>query len=151
MEFELPKDFRELFELLNANDVKYLLIGGYAVGYYGYPRATNDIDVFVADDHANSRNLVKALSEFGFSGENLSEELFTQKKSIIEMGVEPMMIQIMNFASGISFDEAYARRVVVRIEGVDVSLISKDDLKTNKLASGRYKDLADIERLEMME
>ena len=104
MEFELPKDFRELFELLNANNVKYLLIGGYAVGYYGYPRATNDIDVFVADDHANSRKLVKPLSEFGFSGENLSEELFTQKKSIIEMGVEPMMIQIMNFASGISFD-----------------------------------------------
>lgn len=85
MEIELPKDFKEFLKLLNANGVKYLLIGGYAVGFYGYPRATNDIDIFVAKDMENARRLVKTLAEFGFSPNELSTELFTQEKSLVKM------------------------------------------------------------------
>lgn len=96
MELELPKDFKEFLKSLNANGVKYLLIGGYAVGYYGYPRATNDIDIFVAKDAENARRLVERLSDFGFGGGQLSPELFTQEKSIVRMGIEPMKIEIAN-------------------------------------------------------
>lgn len=151
MEFELPQDFKELFESLNANNVQYLLIGGYAVGVYGYARSTNDIDIFVSSDPENVQNLVKAIVQFGFAGVNLTEKLFSQGRSIVEMGVEPMKIQLMNFADGIDFLTAYARRNEVNIEGVMIDTIDKSDLIRNKIASGRYKDLADVERLKRME
>lgn len=75
MELELPQDFKELFKLLNANNLRYLMIGRYAVGVYGYPRTTNDIDIFVSDDAENIRNITKALQDFGFIGFDLSEIL----------------------------------------------------------------------------
>lgn len=147
MELELPKDFKELLRLLNANGVRYLLIGGYAVGFHGYPRATNDIDIFVAKDLENARRLVKSLSEFGFADTELSTELFTQEKSIVQMGVEPMKIEVVNFISGIDFEEAYAAGIIGVIDEIEVSLISLHHLKINKKASGRYKDLNDLEHL----
>ncbi|MGI9036170.1 MAG: DUF6036 family nucleotidyltransferase [Pyrinomonadaceae bacterium] len=133
--------------MLNANGVRYLLIGGYAVGFHGYPRATNDIDIFIAKDLDNARRLVKSLSDFGFETSELSDEIFTQEKSIVRMGVEPMKIEIANFISGVEFDEAYADRVIAAIDDVEVSLISLHYLKINKRASGRYKDLNDLENL----
>ncbi len=105
MELELPEDFKELFKSLNANSVRYLLIGGYAVGVYGYPRATNDIDIFVSDDPENVENLVKALRDFGFGGFDLSK-LFESNRSLVELGVEPLKVQIMNFADGIDFQKS---------------------------------------------
>lgn len=148
MEFELPKDFKELFELLNANSVRYLLIGGYAVGIHGYTRATNDLDIFVSDDEENVRNLRRSLIEFGFGG--LNDDLFPDKRSMIEMGVEPMKIQIMNFADGIEFEAAYSSRIEIVVEDIVISTIHKPDLIKNKITSGRLKDLADVERLEQM-
>src|SRR5688572_13670527 len=103
MEFELPPDFKELFELLNANSVRYLLLGGYAVGAYGYPRATNDLDVFVSGEATNVGQLGRALEAFGFSESQLPKDAFLQPRSILEMGIEPMKIQLMNFADGIDF------------------------------------------------
>jgi predicted nucleotidyltransferase len=147
MELELPKDFKEFLRSLNANGVRYLLIGGYAVGFYGYPRATNDIDVFVAKDSENARRLVESLIEFGFATSELSAELFTQEKSIVRMGVEPMKIEIANFISGVEFEEAYNDKIIGVIDGVEISLISLHHLKINKKASGRYKDLNDLENL----
>lgn len=147
MEIKLPNDFKEFLNLLNANGVRYLLIGGYAVGFYGYPRATNDMDIFVAKDKENARLIIKTLTEFGFSPDELSENLFTSEKSIVRMGVEPMKIEVVNFISGIEFEEAYKNKVIGEIDGTKISLISLQDLKTNKKASGRYKDLNDLENL----
>ncbi len=150
MEFELPKDFKELFELLNANNVRYLLIGGYAVGLHGYVRSTNDLDIFVSDDAENVRNLRQSLIDFGYAESSLAEDIFPDNRSMIEMGVEPMKIQILNFADGVEFETAYANRIESAVEDIFISTIHKPDLINNKIASGRLKDLADVERLEKM-
>jgi predicted nucleotidyltransferase len=149
MEIELPRDFKELFESLNVNSVRYLLIGGYAVGVYGYSRATNDIDIFVSDDSENIRHLIDALKEFGGADSDLSN-IFADKRSLVEIGVEPVKVQLMNFADGVVFDEAYERRNVIKVEGSSISTIAREDLIANKLASGRHKDLADIEMIERL-
>lgn len=125
------------------------MLGGYAVGAYGYPRATNDIDVFISDDEVNVENLIQSITQFGFPGP-ISPDALSQSRSIVEMGVEPIKIQLMNFADGIDFETAFARRNILKIEGIEVSVVSKDDLIRNKKAVGRYKDLADVERLEKM-
>lgn len=147
MELELPEDFKELFKSLNANNVRYLMIGGYAVGVYGYPRATNDLDIFVSDDASNVRNLVNALQDFGFVGFDLSN-LFQGKRSLVELGVEPLKVQIMNFADGIEFEKSFTARKTVAVEDISINILSKSDLIANKVKTGRFKDLADIERLE---
>ncbi len=130
------------------NGVRYLLVGGYAVGNYGYSRSTNDIDIFVAADIENATKLVRCLTDYGFDGGNLSPELFTRKDSLIIMGVEPLAVDILNYLSGLNFDDAYANRKIVADEGLEISLIGLDDLITNKIASGRHKDLADVEYLK---
>lgn len=147
MDTELPRDFKELLKLLNANGVRYLLIGGYAVGFHGYPRATNDIDVFVAKDEENSRRLVKTLINFGFETGELSADIFMRDKSIVRMGVEPLKIEIANFISGIEFEEAYNGKIIGLIDEIEIKIISLEHLKINKKASGRYKDLNDLENL----
>lgn len=146
MELELPRDFKELFESLNANNVRYLVIGGYAVGVYGYSRTTNDLDIFVSDDGENVVNLVEALTEFGFRRSDLIG-VFSERRSLVEIGVEPMKVQLMNFADGIEFDRAFESRKIVVVENIAISIVSKSDLIKNKLASGRHKDLADVDQL----
>ncbi len=146
----LPKDFRELLELLNAKNVRYLLVGGYAVGHYGHSRSTNDIDFFIADDRTNADNMIAALKEFGFGSEELTSDLFTQKNSLVIMGVEPMAVDILNYLLGVDFEEAYLRKTVIDDDGLTINLISYNDLLVNKRAVGRLKDLADIEYLERL-
>ena len=148
MEFELPKDFKELLELLNRHEVKYLLIGGYAVGLHGHARTTNDIDIAVADDEANVAKVANALEEFGFNAREAAAQLFSKPRSLVIMGVEPMAIDILNYIDGTTFDTAYGRRKSVRVEDIDVSLIGLEDLLLNKRYVGRLKDLADVEYLE---
>jgi hypothetical protein len=151
MEFELPKDFKELLESLNTNKVRYLMIGGYAVGIYGYSRATNDLDVFVSNDRENVVRLLKALADFGFRDPGLSEDILYEDRSMIEMGIEPMKVQILNFADGLDFEDCYARKNSVAIEDILVDTISKRDLVKNKTATGRHKDLADVDRLKKLD
>lgn len=148
MELELQQDFKELFKSLNKNEVRYLLVGGYAVVIYGYVRNTNDIDIVVSSDRLNAEKLVKALTEFGFADSGLNIELFIQKESLVRMGVEPNKIEILNYLNGIDFEKAYGRRKNFRVEDIEISVISLEDLITNKKAVGRLKDLADIEELE---
>lgn len=148
MELELQQDFKELFRSLNENGVRYLLIGGYAVVVYGYVRNTNDIDIVVSNDPNNAKNLVKALTEFGFAESGLSVELFTQKDSLVRMGIEPNKIEILNYLDGIDFAKAYGRRKPLQVEDIEISVIGLEDLIANKKAVGRLKDLADIEELE---
>jgi predicted nucleotidyltransferase len=147
MEIELPRDFKELFVSLNANNVRYLLIGGYAVGVYGYSRTTNDIDIFVSDDRENTQRLIAALSDFGVGDTDLSQ-IFAEKRSLVEIGVEPVKVQLMNFADGVTFDDAFDRRNVIEVETILISTIGRDDLIANKIASGRHKDLDDVEMLK---
>ncbi|MCX6902440.1 MAG: hypothetical protein NTW03_02940 [Verrucomicrobia bacterium] len=143
----LTKDFKEFLQCLNARGVDYLLIGGHAVAYHGYPRATSDMDVWVAVNQSNADKLVSALTDFGFGVPDLSRDLFLQEAHVIRMGVAPNRIEIQTGIDGIQFDDCYPKRVTAEIDGVRVSLISLQDLKANKKASGRNKDLADLDGL----
>jgi hypothetical protein len=124
-----------------------LLIGGYAVAYYGYPRATADMDVWVAIAPANAQRAVQAIRQFGFNVPELSPELFLLPEKVIRMGVPPVRIEVLTTISGVSFDECFRQRTITEIDGIPVNLISLEHLKINKRASGRLKDLADLDYL----
>jgi predicted nucleotidyltransferase len=147
MDITLPLDFKEFLRLLNEKGVEYLLIGGYAVGYYGYPRATNDIDVWIAIAPNNAERVVAALREFGFDTPDLSVGLFLAPNKIVRMGMPPMRIEISTGISGVDFGECYNERVTAEIDGIIVNVISLRHLRINKRASGRYKDLNDLDNL----
>ena len=147
MDISLPLDFKEFLKLLNDKGVEYLLIGGYAVAYYGYPRATNDIDIWIAVNPQNAERVVSALREFGFDMPDLSTALFLETNRIVRMGRPPMRIEIATSISGVEFGDCYGERLIEIIDGVEVPLISLHHLKANKRASGRYKDLNDLEYL----
>ena len=147
MDLELPKDFKEFLRLLRAHGVEYLVIGGWAVGYHGYPRATDDLDIWIAIAPANAARVVDVLKEFGFDVPGLSVDLFLQEDQIIRLGVEPVRIEISTSISGVGFDECYRERLETTLDGEPVSLIALRDLKINKSASGRAKDQADLDNL----
>jgi hypothetical protein len=143
----LPPDFKEFLKLLNAHEVEYMLIGGYAVGYHGYPRATADMDIWIAVHPENSQRMVSVLKEFGFDAPELSPQLFSEDWQIVRLGVPPVRIEIATTISGVDFGECYSERVVDMLDDVEVNLISLKHLKANKKASGRHQDLADLENL----
>jgi hypothetical protein len=147
MEIALPSDFSEFLKSLRGKKVEYLLIGGYAVAYHGYPRATNDLDIWIASSSDNAERVVEAIRDFGFDTPELSADLFLKKPNLIRMGVPPMRIEILNEISGVEFGSCYLNRVVDRIGDVEVDIISASDLKQNKKASGRFKDLDDLQNL----
>jgi predicted nucleotidyltransferase len=131
----LADDFREFLKLCNRKRLKYLLIGGYAVGHYGYPRATADMDIWIELSSENAARMVEALVAFGFDVPELSADLF------LERG------KIMNDIDGVTFAKCYSARKRVRMDGIKVDVISLQHLKANKAASGRLKDLDDLEHL----
>jgi len=147
MAIELASDFKEFLKLLNLHHVEYLLIGGYAVSYHGYPRATNDLDVWIAVHPDNADRLVQVVQSFGFATPELSADLFLQDNKIVRMGRPPIRIELLTSISGVEFADCYARRLITEVDGVPVNLIDLEDLKQNKRASGRYKDLNDLENL----
>ncbi|MBP1467367.1 nucleotidyltransferase [Candidatus Chloroploca sp. M-50] len=144
---QLPPDFKEFLQLLNDNEVKYLLVGGYAVAYYGYPRATGDIDFWLAVDPNNAARMVAVLDAFGFGSSGTTPDVFLQDDNIVQMGVPPMRIDLFTTLSGVTFADCFARRVQDVIDGIAVNIISLEDLKANKQASGRLKDLNDLSQL----
>lgn len=146
----LPPDFSAFLKLLNTHKVKYLLIGGYAVGYHGYVRATADMDIWAKKDKPNAEKLVKVVKEFGFDTPELTEELFLHPDNITRMGVPPVRIEILTNISSVVFDECYAKRVNAEWDDVLVPVINLKKLIKNKKASGRLKDLADAEQLEKL-
>jgi len=143
----LPRDFRDFLKLLEDEQVDYLLIGGYAVGYYGYPRATADMDVWIAVNPANAKKTVKALTRFGMKTPDMTVDLFLDKGKVIRMGLPPMRLEIQTDISGVEFAECFSRRCRVEMGDIEVNLIALEDLKVNKRASGRHKDLEDLEHL----
>lgn len=143
----LPHDFKEFLKLLNSNQVEYLLVGGYAVGYHGYPRATADLDIWISMQPDNGEKLVKVIKEFGFDLPEVKPGIFLEENKVIRMGVPPIRIELITTIDGVKFEECYSKRVQGRIGGVDVNVINLEQLKKNKKASGRYKDLNDLEHL----
>ena len=143
----LPPDFKEFFQLLNSHKVHYLVIGGYAVAYHGYPRATGDIDIWITTNPDNAKKIVQAIKEFGFADPDISEEIFLKEDQVIRMGVPPLRIEILTTISGVYFESCFASRIDETIEDVKISFIGLEDLKQNKKASGRHIDLNDLERL----
>ena len=144
---QLPSDFKEFLRLLNSHQVEYLLIGGYAVSYHGYPRTTADMDIWVAIQKENAEKLVAVLREFGFDAPQLAADLFLRQNQIIRMGNPPMRIELLTTISGVRFEECYSERTVDVIDDVEVQIINLEHLKRNKQASGRQKDLDDLEHL----
>jgi predicted nucleotidyltransferase len=147
----LPDDFKELLKLLNEHHVDYLVIGGYAVGFHGYIRTTGDMDIWVRASQENAANLHLALTRFGFSPSSFADELSLTEKTLIRFGVRPMQVEILTTILGVTFDECYQKKSTEVIDGVAVSFINLDDLTTNKLATGRLKDLTDIDMLQKLE
>jgi hypothetical protein len=145
----LPDDFKDFIKFLNENKVKYLLVGGWAVGIHGNPRATKDIDFLIAVDNINLKRLQKAMYEFGAPTIDMS--IFKDKGNFFRMGRPPIQIDIITDATGIDMKSSYLRRQIIDINGLEISVISKDDLIKNKKASGRHRDLDDAEILEKSE
>ena len=144
---ELHPDFKDFLRLLNSHSVRYLLVGGYAVGYHGYPRATGDMDIWIEMSESNSKNVASAFRDFGMPDEAISESLFLEKNKVIRMGVPPVRLEVITSASGVTFNECYFNREVIEIDGILINFISLQDLKKNKLAAGRHKDMEDLEHL----
>lgn len=148
MENALPSDFKEFLRLLNLHQVRYLLIGGYAINIYGYSRNTEDLDLWVEVSPDNAGHIVSAVREFGFAA--ASEQLFLARNQVIRMGVPPMRLEILTGISGVEFAACYARRRTENLAGLEIPIISPEDLIANKRAAGRLKDLADVERIHKM-
>ncbi len=144
----LPPEFSEFLRLLNRHSVRHLVIGGYAVAYYGYSRFTADFDVWIEVNEDAADRVVTALKEFGFDVPGLKRELFLEPGRITRMGVPPMRLEILTRIDGVEFDACYESREVAEIDGEEVAFISLADLKRNKASSGRKKDLADLEYLD---
>jgi hypothetical protein len=144
---QLTREFREFLACLNRAGVEYLLVGGYAVNHYGYHRFTEDIDFWIAVTDDNFDRLLAAIRDF--FGEDLAglDKKFLQQNEALFLGSVPNRIEVFKHCTGLEFSQAYSRRVETTIDGEPVKLISMADLKTNKRASGRNKDLADLDNL----
>ncbi len=144
---KLNQDFLEFIKLLESNRVQYLIVGGYAVGVHGFLRYTGDIDFFVAIREENAARVLAVFEQFGFGGIGLKKDDFLRKDFVVEIGREPKKIQVLTGIDGVSFDECYERYLSVDCDGLQMKCIGLEDLIKNKKASGRAKDLIDVEEL----
>jgi Nucleotidyl transferase of unknown function (DUF2204) len=147
----IQKDFEEFLKLLHKRNVEYVVVGGYAVAFHGYVRATKDIDILFNNSKVNIRRLKGVLNEFGFPADSLSDVAFSEQGKIIRMGVAPVMIELINAISGVSFKTAWKNRIAGRYGKTDIYYLSKSDLLKNKKASGRPRDILDIDELKRVE
>ncbi len=142
-------DFLEFLELLEKHKVDFLLVGGYAVVLHGYIRSTGDMDLWVERTDENYQKLKKVYQDF--SAPIFPEEQFSNHKfNVWGIGVEPSKIEILTQVDGLLFGESYAKRKYFKVDELQIPYIDFDDLLKNKQASGRYKDLADIEQLNKL-
>lgn len=137
-----------MLQSLEANDVKFLLVGAYALGAYGYPRATGDIDIWVLAEQDNSQRVYQALKKFGAPLAQIDERTFTKQGIIFQIGVAPRRIDIITHIDGVDFSAAWQNRQVIDIDGIPIPFISRQDLIKNKLSTGREKDRLDAQQLQ---
>lgn len=143
----LNPDFKEFLQLLNDNQVRYLVTGGYAVAFHGYPRYTKDLDIWIELSRDNAQKLIAALNEFGFASLGLSEQDFLEPGTVIQLGHPPNRIDLLTTVTGVDFETCYRSRIVIRVDDSDVNFIDLDNLRKNKQAVGRPQDLADLDNL----
>jgi hypothetical protein len=144
---ELSLDFKEFFESLNKYNVRYLVVGGYAVAFHGHPRYTKDIDVWVEATPENALRLIQALHDFGFASLGLQKDDFLEPGQTIQLGVPPNRIDLLTTALALDFESCFSSKVDGYIAGLTVHFVDLDHLKQNKRAVGRLQDLADLENL----
>jgi 2-keto-3-deoxy-L-rhamnonate aldolase RhmA len=148
---ETQSDYKELFALLNAHGVDYVIVGAYALAFHGVPRNTGDVDVLVEATSANARRVIAALNAFGFGSAGLTEQDFTMKDHVIQLGVPPLRVDFMTSIESVPWAEAAASKVSGNYGGVPIWFLGRDALIKNKKATGRLRDRADIEALEKMD
>jgi len=144
----LNEDYRDILHALNGEKADFLLVGAYAMAAHGYPRATMDIDIWVRPSPANAASVLNALECFGAPLHDLTKEDLQKDDTVFQIGVAPRRIDIITGASGLEFEEALSRSVELNVDGIPIRVLSVDDLIMNKRASGRDKDLTDVEMLE---
>ncbi|MEN6338059.1 MAG: nucleotidyltransferase [Phycisphaerales bacterium] len=144
---DIRNDFKELLESFNKHKVEYVIVGGYAVAFHGAPRVTGDIDLFVRPTSDNAKRVLRALDQFGFGSLNLSEDDFTTPGMVVQLGVPPVRIDIITRVSGVPWEKADAGKAAGFYADTPAYFIGRDDLVANKRATGRKKDLADVEAL----
>ena len=143
----LATEFQDFLKSLNTQHAEYLLIGGYAVGYHGYPRTTGDLDIWFAQTPANAQKISRALQTFGFHADHVPAAMFLEPDCMFRMGNPPLRIELLTAISGIHFADCWPHRQTAIIENIPIPIIDLDSLKANKRASARYKDLNDLENL----
>jgi hypothetical protein len=144
----LNKHFREFIELLEKHGVRYLVVGGYAVGFHGFPRYTGDLDVFIGISEENSKKILEVFSEFGFPDLGIKKEDFLEEEIVVEIGREPLKIQVLTGIDGVTFDDCFEEKVFFEDDGLKVPFIGFQKLLQNKQASPRAKDKIDFEELK---
>ena len=141
----LPPDFSEFLKLLAIHEARFLLVGGYAVNAFGYSRNTGDIDIWIASGDDNERRVIAAVRAFGFAA--TPDSILGESNAMLRMGVPPLRIEVLKSISGVDFENCWAGRVRFESGDLTIPMISLDDLKANKLAAGRPKDLLDVAEL----
>jgi hypothetical protein len=145
---EMDQDFNEFVELFLDHDVRFLIVGGYALAAHGVPRYTGELDAWLWVDAGNAARTLQALDEFGFGTLGIDVSDLTNTDSVVQLGYPPHRIDLLTVIDGVAFDEAWERRVEVEVSGRTVPFISRQDLIVNKLAAARPQDLADVDRLQ---
>ena len=144
----LNSDYKDMLQVLLDNGVKFLLVGAYAMGVHGYPRATGDIDIWIEPSAENSERVYRSMASFGAPLHEIDEATFATPGIVFQIGVAPRRIDIITAISGVEFDDAYQQRQIVEIEDLSISILSLDDLIRNKRATGRDKDRLDADQLD---
>lgn len=140
--------FEELLKLLEENKVEYVIVGGYAVAFYGYPRFTKDIDIFFRNSEPNVKRIKKALISFGFTDKDLPDELFYEKGNIIQFGIEPLRVDIINEIDGVNIEDALKNAIRGNYGKVEINFIGINELIKNKESTGREQDIIDAKKLK---
>jgi predicted nucleotidyltransferase len=140
--------FEELLKLLEENQVEYVVVGGYAVAFYGYPRFTKDIDIFFRNSEPNVKRIKKALISFGFTDKDLPDDLFYEKGNIIQFGIEPLRVDIINEIDGVNIEDALKNSIRGKYGKVEINFIGINELIKNKESTGREQDIIDAKKLK---
>ena len=143
----LNSDYKDILQHLRRHDVKFLVVGAYAMGAHGYPRATGDFDLWVEATPGNAQRVYDALQAFGAPLSQLTSATFAQPGVVFQIGVPPCRIDLLTQIDGVEFSHAYAARQEIELDGVRIPLLSKNDLIKNKESTGRPKDRLDVEQL----
>jgi hypothetical protein len=144
---EIQKDFRELLALFNELGVEYLIVGAYALAFHGAPRYTGDLDIFVKPDPENAQRVILAVKRFGFVFPNLTAKDFQNPDTVVQLGVPPVRIDLITSITGVSWAEAEAHKALGAYGNLPVYYLGREQYINNKRATGRKKDLADLEAL----